>query len=57
MCDCCKPSNCPVAHLGVQAILEGTSAPEGTPIICDVRDVARAHVLASELPLASLQSR
>ena len=26
---------------------------QGTPLICDVRDVARAHVLAAEIPSAS----
>ena len=42
---------------GLQGLLEGTSAPSGTPCICDVRDVARAHILAAELPLDQLDSR
>lgn len=37
---------------GTQGIAEGTPA-QGTPLICDVRDVARAHVLAAEVPSAS----
>ncbi len=36
----------------MQGIAEGTPA-QGTPLICDVRDVARAHVLAAETPSAS----
>ncbi|KAK9807370.1 hypothetical protein WJX73_008107 [Symbiochloris irregularis] len=36
----------------MKALLEG-QPPSGTPIICDVRDVARAHVLAAETPSAS----
>lgn len=28
-------------------------SPSGAPIVCDVRDVARAHVAAAELPSAS----
>lgn len=36
----------------MQGIAEGTPA-QGTPLICDVRDVARAHVLAAEIPSAS----
>ena len=36
----------------VQGIAEGTPA-QGTPLICDVRDVARAHVLAAENPRAA----
>ena len=36
-----------------RGLIEGTAAPSGTPIICDVRDVARAHVLAAETPAAS----
>ena len=39
----------------VQGLLEG-QAPSGTPIICDVRDVARAHILAAETPSASGRS-
>ena len=33
----------------LKARVEGT-APSGSPIICDVRDVARAHVVAAEDP-------
>ncbi len=36
----------------MQGIAEGAPA-QGTPLICDVRDVARAHVLAAETPSAS----
>ena len=36
----------------MQGIAEGKPA-EGTPLICDVRDVATAHVLAAEIPSAS----
>ena len=36
----------------VQGIVEGKPV-EGTPLICDVRDVANAHVLAAETPSAS----
>ena len=36
----------------MQGIAEGTPA-QGTPLICDVRDVARAHVVAAETPSAS----
>ncbi|KAK9842550.1 hypothetical protein WJX81_005642 [Elliptochloris bilobata] len=36
----------------VKGLVEGKAA-EGTPIICDVRDVAAAHVAAAELPAAS----
>ena len=39
-------------RLCVQGVAEGT-ALQGTPLICDVRDVARAHVLAAEEPSAS----
>lgn len=35
-----------------QGLIEGKAA-EGTPIICDVRDVACAHVAAAERPSAS----
>ncbi len=35
-----------------QGLIEGKAA-EGTPIICDVRDVAAAHVAAAETPAAS----
>ena len=35
-----------------QGLVEGKAA-EGTPIICDVRDVAAAHVAAAERPSAS----
>ena len=35
-----------------QGLVEGKAA-EGTPIICDVRDVACAHVAAAERPSAS----
>ena len=37
---------------GLQGILEGGPI-EGTPVICDVRDVGAAHVLAAETPSAS----
>ncbi|CAL8468857.1 g8398 [Coccomyxa elongata] len=36
----------------MKGIVEGKPV-EGTPLICDVRDVARAHVLAAETPSAS----
>ena len=36
----------------MQGVAEGT-ALQGTPLICDVRDVARAHVVAAEEPSAS----
>lgn len=36
----------------LQGLIEGKPA-EGTPIICDVRDVAAAHVAAAERPAAS----
>lgn len=36
-----------------RGLVEGEAAPEGTPIVCDVRDVARAHVLAAEVAGAS----
>ena len=36
----------------VKGIVEGSKAASGPPIICDVRDVARAHVLAAEIPNA-----
>ncbi|CAL5221716.1 g3958 [Coccomyxa viridis] len=36
----------------LKGIAEGTPA-QGTPLICDVRDVARAHVLAAENPRAA----
>jgi nucleoside-diphosphate-sugar epimerase len=39
----------------VRGLIEGTTAPGGAPIICDVRDVARAHVLAAEAPGAGGQ--
>ena len=39
-------------RLDAQGIAEGT-ALQGMPLICDVRDVARAHVLAAEEPSAS----
>ena len=32
----------------VKAMVEGAKAAGGSPIICDVRDVARAHVVAAE---------
>ena len=35
-----------------QGLIEGKAA-EGTPNICDVRDVASAHVAAAERPSAS----
>ena len=35
------------------AMVEGRAAPGGAPVVCDVRDVARAHVLAAEAPGAS----
>lgn len=41
-----------VGHAGAQGLIEGKAA-EGTPIICDVRDVAAAHVAAAETPGAS----
>jgi nucleoside-diphosphate-sugar epimerase len=34
-------------------MIEGRAAPSGAPVVCDVRDVARAHVLAAESPGAS----
>ena len=43
----------PTAFANVmQGIAEGTPV-QGTLLICDVRDVARAHVLAAEIPGAS----
>ncbi len=36
----------------MQGIVEGKPV-DGTPLICDVRDVARAHVLSAETPSAS----
>ena len=38
--------------IGMQGIVEGGKI-EGGPIICDVRDVAAAHILAAETPSAS----
>lgn len=37
----------------MKGLIEGKTAPSGAPVICDVRDVARAHVLAAETPGAS----
>ena len=34
----------------VKAMVEGAKPASGSPIICDVRDVARAHVVAAEDP-------
>ena len=36
----------------VKGMVEGSRAASGSPIICDVRDVARAHVVAAENPEA-----
>lgn len=36
----------------VKAMVEGSKPASGSPIICDVRDVARAHVVAAENPEA-----
>ena len=41
----------------LQGLLEGEFPLSGTPCICDVRDLARAHILAAELPLQQLDSR
>jgi nucleoside-diphosphate-sugar epimerase len=38
--------------LCTQGLIEG-NPPTGSPATCDVRDVARAHILAAELPSAS----
>ncbi len=38
--------------VAVQGIAEGKPV-EGTPLICDVRDVAMAHILAAETPSAT----
>ena len=35
----------------LQGLIEGTNK-EVTPWVCDVRDIARAHVLAAEVPTA-----
>ena len=35
----------------MQGLIEGTNK-EVTPWVCDVRDIARAHVLAAEVPNA-----
>lgn len=35
----------------MQGLIEGTNK-EVTPWVCDVRDIARVHVLAAELPAA-----
>jgi nucleoside-diphosphate-sugar epimerase len=37
----------------MRGLVEGRDGPSGAPIVCDVRDVARAHVLAAETPGAS----
>lgn len=37
--------------LYMQGLIEGTNK-EVTPWVCDVRDIARAHVLAAEVPNA-----
>lgn len=36
-----------------QGVLEGRAAGGGGTVFCDVRDVARAHILAAENPAAS----
>ena len=36
----------------VKGIVEGSKAASGPPITCDVRNIARAHVLAAENPSA-----
>ena len=36
----------------VKAMVEGSKPASGSPIICDVRDVARAHVVAAQNPEA-----
>ena len=43
--------------LSLQGLLEGELPLSGTPCICDVRDLARAHIPAAELPLKQLDSR
>ena len=42
----------PSGLLLYQGLAEGKPA-QGTPLICDVRDVAAAHVAAAETPSAS----
>ena len=40
-----------VTSLLMQGLIEGTNDTV-TPWVCDVRDIARAHVLAAEIPSA-----
>ena len=58
--DCLKGTNVVQMRLRspfLQGLLEGEFPLSGTPCICDVRDLARAHILAAELPLQQLDSR